>query len=145
MKRLMIILAALLLMLPEIHAKPKAHVEISFDVEIGRPRKGCKMIWLCFANEDVDITIEPGAVKNNNHSIVLDDDGSLFIAIEMAKIRKQDFEKFKILELGKIELDSEETLPPKMLAGLGYSGSNVFRAGTYPVTKADNYFMIRLN
>ena len=54
-------------------------------------------------------------------------------------------EKYNELNSGKIFLDSEESLNADWLSKLGYKGTNVFKAGTYNVTKYQNYFLVDEN
>ena len=143
-KMMMMLLLMLSVTASELAAKPKLHFEFSGDVTIGRRSLECAKIWLCFDNFKKDINVEFGMIKKN-HGLVLDEDGTLSIAVNQELVQLQDPEKFNQLNSGKIYLDSDESLNAAWLTKLGYTGTNIFKAGEYPVEKYQNYFLIKLN
>ncbi len=145
MKKMIVILSLILSIIEGLNAKPVAHVNVSFDVEIGRRKKACDGIWLCIKNikSDFDVTLE--GMISQGHGLVLDDDGSLYLAINSLMVKKQDVSKYNTLLTGYLYLDSEEELPSNVLIQLGYTGKNTFPSGKYAVTNNGDYFMVKLN
>lgn len=128
----------------DVNAKPVVHVEGSVNISVGRKKYDCKRIWLCFTDADIDVKLESGMITSGNNGLVLEDDGSLSIAIHQESIRIQDPLKYKELSSGSIVLDSDDTIPDSWLTLLGYKGSSTFKAGTYRVTVYQGYFFIHL-
>lgn len=140
----MFLLLMMAWMVMDVCAKPVLHVEGSMNVSVGRKKYDCKRIWLCFSDATIDVKLESGMITSGNNGLVLEDDGSLSIAINQDNIRVQDPSKYKELSSGSIILDSEDTLPQSWLTLLGYKGSNIFQAGSYRVTVYQGYFLIHL-
>lgn len=144
MKKWILMLMVMLVGVSEMMAKPKLHFEFSGDVVIGRPKKGCKSVWVCIENYSGSVKIELGMIQEG-HGVVIEEDGTLYLAINKELLRKQDESKFVSLQSGRLILDDSEFLDKSILDGLGYRGTNEFKAGTYPVKETMTYFLIKLN
>lgn len=125
-------------------AKPKVHVEGSLEVLVGRKKMDCKQIWLCLSDPGMDIKSGTGMITDGHPGLILDEDGSLAIAIPQESLRKQSPLKYETLNSGSMVLEGDETLPQNWLDALGFKGENLFKAGVYIVTVYQGYFMIHL-
>jgi hypothetical protein len=144
MKKLILMLVVLMGVIVDVSAKPKLHFEFSGDVVIGRPKKGCRSVWVCIENYQGSVKLELGMIKKG-HGIVLDEEGTLYLAVNKELLRKQDLNKYNLLTGGTLNLDDQEKLDAKILSAMGYKGSNIFPAGNYRVMDQDGYFLIKLN
>ena len=118
--------------------------------EVGRPKKGCKAIWVCLVVKDWGLgdilKDKEGNPTRIEHGIGQGVDGKLYLIINEALLRKNQPDKLEFLKVNSTYfLDSEELIPQKVLNAIHYKGSGVIKAGSKSVNYENGYYFIRLN
>ena len=146
-----IILAGLLMMafVAQLEAKPIAW-HMSGTIGIGKVKKNCDGIWLCFRISKVglgdELSLYQGNPSGELHGIGLGVDGKLYLVISESLLQKNQSDKLALLRgQSTYFLDEDETIPQSLLDAIHYRGSGLIKAGDKTITYENGYYFVQLN